>query len=168
LRNIERTGTVPFMAIDLLSKKALAGKVEHDYGHEAEAFFWVGVYDTACYDNGHTVHDAVPTQWNSLRATAMREKKRDYLSSLDGHIATPSQKDVWRGLSLLRVPLRKLQIFERPTEQDPDMLSTQPLFGETPRPFDSSADAVRDEFLRVKHYAESCLSSLNITSTSSS
>jgi hypothetical protein len=169
--NIERTGTVPFMAIDLLSKKALAGKVEHDYGHEAEAFFWVGVYDTACYDNGHTVHDAVPTQWNYLRDTAMRDKKAGYLLSLDAHIATPSQKDVWRGLSLLRFPLRERHIFERPTEQDPNMLSPPPLFGKTPQPFDPSGpkpDAVQDDFLQVKHHAESHLPSLNRASTSSS
>ena len=60
--NTKRTGTVPFMALNLLSTDALAGKVEHDYCHEAEAFFWVGVYDTACYDNGHTVHSTIPAQ----------------------------------------------------------------------------------------------------------
>ncbi|OAX42207.1 hypothetical protein K503DRAFT_661385, partial [Rhizopogon vinicolor AM-OR11-026] len=37
----ERTGTVPFMAIDLLTKKSLAGEVEHLYRHDAESFIWV-------------------------------------------------------------------------------------------------------------------------------
>jgi Fungal protein kinase len=93
--NTERTGTVQFMALDLLSEEALAGEVKHDYCHEAEAYFWVGVYDTACYHNGQTVNNAVPAGWNSLGATAMREKKRDYLSRLGKHRATDSQKDVW-------------------------------------------------------------------------
>jgi hypothetical protein len=171
ISNAERTGTVPFMALDLLSKDALAGKMEHDYGHEAEAYFWVGVYDTACYDNGYTVDDAVPAQWNSLGANAMREKKRDYLSRLAAHIATPSQKDVWKGLSLLQVPLKHRQIFERPTEPDPDMLHLLQLSGLTPQPFDASVqapNAVRNNFLLMKDLAEDHFPSLKRTSTSSS
>jgi len=171
--NTERTGTVPFMALDLLSKKALAGEVKHDYGHEAEAYFWVGVYDTACYHNGLIVDDAAPAQWNSLGATAMRKEKRDYLSSLNEHSATDSQKNVWGGLSLLRLPLKDLQIFERPTEPDPDILSIQlQLTGKTPQPFDASVQepkAVREYFLLVKDHAEGLFGSLlNGTSTSSS
>ncbi|KAG9026629.1 hypothetical protein FRB95_008656 [Tulasnella sp. JGI-2019a] len=37
----ERTGTLPFMAMDLLTKKGLDGKVPHLYRHDLEAFFWV-------------------------------------------------------------------------------------------------------------------------------
>jgi hypothetical protein len=159
------------MALNLLSKKALAGEVEHDYGHEAEAYFWVGVYDTACYDNGHTVHHAVPAQWNSLGANAMREKKTAYLFNLGEHIATPSQKDVWEGLSLLRLPLKQRQIFERPTEPDPKILSLLLLSGTTPQPFnaaDHEPNAVRDHFLLVKRHAEDFFPSLlNRTSASS-
>ncbi|OAX38296.1 hypothetical protein K503DRAFT_770628, partial [Rhizopogon vinicolor AM-OR11-026] len=33
----ERTGTVPFMAMELLTKAALEGKVEHLYRHDAES-----------------------------------------------------------------------------------------------------------------------------------
>jgi hypothetical protein len=35
---LERMGTVPFMALDLLTPKAIAGKVEHMYVHDAESF----------------------------------------------------------------------------------------------------------------------------------
>jgi hypothetical protein len=165
--NTERTGTVPFMALDLLSTKALAGNVVHDYCHEAEAYFWVGVYDTACYDSGRTVHSAVPAQWNSLGAEAMRIQKRDYLSNLStpaGHIPTSSQKDVWKGLSLLRIPLKERQIFERPTE------SNLSLYEFTPQPWDASLhepNAVRKRCLELKDLAESYFPSLSRTSTSS-
>ncbi|KIM31159.1 hypothetical protein M408DRAFT_254820 [Serendipita vermifera MAFF 305830] len=158
------------MALDLLSEKALAGEVEHDYCHEAEAFFWVGVYDTACYDKGRTVDHAVPAQWNSLGANEMRKNKRDYLSSLNNHIATPSQKDVWEGLYLLKVPLTERDIFERPTKPNPLELSVQ-LLGPK-KSFDASVrapEAVRHHFLLAKDAAEKYYSSLlNKTSTSSS
>ncbi|KAG2071623.1 hypothetical protein BDR04DRAFT_1098146 [Suillus decipiens] len=37
----ERTGMIPFMAIDLLTKKAMWSKAEHLYQHIAESFIWV-------------------------------------------------------------------------------------------------------------------------------
>jgi hypothetical protein len=154
-RNTELTGTVPFMALDLLSPEALAGKVEHDYCHEAEAYFWVGVYDTACYDNGHTVHSADPAQWNSLGAIAMRVKKGDYFFNLGKHVATPPQKDVWQGLSLLQVTLEQRKIFARPTEPGLNGLNVRLLYGT--KPFDASVQepkAVRDAFLVVRKFAE--------------
>ncbi|KAG1805109.1 uncharacterized protein HD556DRAFT_1283541, partial [Suillus plorans] len=40
-RGLERTGTVPFMAADLLTPDGVAGKVEHVYAHDAESLIWV-------------------------------------------------------------------------------------------------------------------------------
>ncbi|KAG2062874.1 hypothetical protein BDR04DRAFT_946288, partial [Suillus decipiens] len=40
-RGLERTGTVPFMAANLLTPAAIAGKVEHVYAHDAESLIWV-------------------------------------------------------------------------------------------------------------------------------
>jgi hypothetical protein len=163
-QNAERTGTVPFMALDLLSAQALAGEVAHDYCHEAEAYFWVAVYDMACYDDGCTVGSAVPAQWNSLGAIAMVKGKTHYLFNLHNHVATPSQKDVWKGLSHLRVPLEQGKIFNRPMKQNPsaspEMLE---MLGAMPPPFDASLqepEAVRDGFLSVKAAAEQIIPSL--------
>jgi len=174
-RNTERTGTVPFMALDLLSTKGLAGEVEHDYGHEVEAYFWVGVYDTACYDYGHTVNSAVPARWNSLGALAMREKKTYYLVNLGQHDATSSQKYVWKGLCYLGRLLEQRQIFNRPTEPDPNILTgIDPYLqlSSSTTPFEASVPGVknvRDHFLWVRNNAENCYPSLlNKTSTSSS
>lgn len=170
-RNAIQTGTVPFMALDLLSTEALSGEVEHDYGHEAEAYFWVGVYNTACYDNGCTVDSAVPAQWNSHGVINMWKDKTYYLSNLHKHIATPSQKDVWVGLSYLKVPLEQRQIFKRPTEPDPDILDIGDPNLSSMTPFDALVQepkAVRGHFLQVKHAVERRYPSLLIKPSTSS
>ncbi|KAG1764448.1 hypothetical protein EDD22DRAFT_883542 [Suillus occidentalis] len=41
LSGFECIGTVPFMALDLLTPEAIAGDVEHMYRHDAESFIWV-------------------------------------------------------------------------------------------------------------------------------
>ncbi|KAF9236381.1 hypothetical protein BU15DRAFT_31016, partial [Melanogaster broomeanus] len=40
----ERTGTIPFMAIDLLEPDGQDGKVKHLYRHDMESFIWVFVW----------------------------------------------------------------------------------------------------------------------------
>lgn len=40
-RIVERTGTMPFMALDLLTDNAWRGYVEHLYRHDAESILWV-------------------------------------------------------------------------------------------------------------------------------
>jgi hypothetical protein len=51
-RGFDRTGTTPFLALDLLTKDAQDGKVERRYRHDLESFLWVLMWITACYDNG--------------------------------------------------------------------------------------------------------------------
>ncbi|CAG8617055.1 3220_t:CDS:2, partial [Acaulospora colombiana] len=156
--NTKRTGSLPFMALDLLSKNAVSGKVAHDYCHDAEAFFWVGVYDTACYDNGHTVDNAVPAQWNLPGANTMREERGYYLWNLNKHDATSSQENVWNGLSLLRIPLTERKIFDRPEELPSWELAMRRSLGDpVPEPFDASLhepSAVKAHFLKLKDGAE--------------
>jgi Fungal protein kinase len=48
----ERTGTMPFMALDLLTKDAWAGKVERLYRHDCESFAWVLLWICSRYDKG--------------------------------------------------------------------------------------------------------------------
>ncbi|KAG0706490.1 hypothetical protein DFH29DRAFT_845929 [Suillus ampliporus] len=48
----ERTGTVPFMALDLLSQKGQAGEVKHLYRHDLESFIWVLVWVSFRYREG--------------------------------------------------------------------------------------------------------------------
>ncbi|KAG1744146.1 uncharacterized protein EDB91DRAFT_1221026 [Suillus paluster] len=48
----ERTGTVPFMALDLLSPEGQRGEVEHLYRHDLESFVWVLVWVCLRYRQG--------------------------------------------------------------------------------------------------------------------
>ena len=48
----ERTGTIPFMAIDLLEKEAIQGKVQHLYQHDAESLIWVLAWVCLRYEDG--------------------------------------------------------------------------------------------------------------------
>ncbi|KAG1817637.1 uncharacterized protein BJ212DRAFT_1270302 [Suillus subaureus] len=48
----EHTGTVPFMAIELLTKEAIEGKVKHLYWHDAESFLWVLTWVSLHYQKG--------------------------------------------------------------------------------------------------------------------
>ncbi|KAI9460390.1 hypothetical protein HD554DRAFT_1579092 [Boletus coccyginus] len=56
----ECTGTVPFMALDLLTKEGLAGEIEHIYAYDAESFIWVLVWICLRYDNGELRKDDRP------------------------------------------------------------------------------------------------------------
>ncbi|KAF9245413.1 hypothetical protein BU15DRAFT_34896, partial [Melanogaster broomeanus] len=40
----ERTGTIPFMAIDLLDANGQDGAVRHLYRHDMESFIWVFIW----------------------------------------------------------------------------------------------------------------------------
>ncbi|EEB97765.1 hypothetical protein MPER_02847 [Moniliophthora perniciosa FA553] len=43
-----RTGTVPFMALELLTRKGWRGTVSRKYRHDLESFFWVFVWICGC------------------------------------------------------------------------------------------------------------------------
>ncbi|KIK35380.1 hypothetical protein CY34DRAFT_586747 [Suillus luteus UH-Slu-Lm8-n1] len=51
-RGNERTGTVPFMSINLLTLSAMDGAVDHMYWHYAESLIWVFVWVCLRYKNG--------------------------------------------------------------------------------------------------------------------
>ena len=46
------TGTVPFMALRLLTTEGLAGEIKHIYAYDAESFIWVLVWICLRYDDG--------------------------------------------------------------------------------------------------------------------
>ena len=90
----ERTGTVPFMAIELLSDKAVAGKVEHCYRHDAESFIWVLTWVSLRYEDGKLRSIGRPfDNWLTTDANGCREKKSDFLLNVQSpnqDIAIPS------------------------------------------------------------------------------
>ncbi|KAG0706679.1 hypothetical protein DFH29DRAFT_137520 [Suillus ampliporus] len=78
----ERTGTVPFMALDLLTKQAIAGEVEHLYQHDAESLIWVLGWVCLRYEGGKLLSKDRPLdEWLRVDAIRCRKEKNDFLSS---------------------------------------------------------------------------------------
>jgi len=47
-QGLERTGTLPFMAVELLENEGFDGKIPRRYEHELESFSWVLVWVSRC------------------------------------------------------------------------------------------------------------------------
>ncbi|OAX35651.1 hypothetical protein K503DRAFT_745613 [Rhizopogon vinicolor AM-OR11-026] len=75
----ERTGTVPFMAMELLTKAALEGKAEHLYRHDAESFIWVLTWVCLRYEKGRLIEDRPLDRWLKVSIIRCREKKHDFM-----------------------------------------------------------------------------------------
>ncbi|KAI0758707.1 hypothetical protein C8Q74DRAFT_1359558 [Fomes fomentarius] len=80
----ELTGTVPFMAIDLLTEEAPAGKIRHLYRHDLESFIWVFLWVVHCCLNGEKLARTPFERWSTPDVKACSGAKlgfllRDYL-----------------------------------------------------------------------------------------
>ena len=51
-QGLERTGTLPFMAMELLENEGFDGKIPRRYDHELESFTWVLVWVSRCVLDG--------------------------------------------------------------------------------------------------------------------
>ncbi|KAG1730180.1 hypothetical protein EDB19DRAFT_2027536 [Suillus lakei] len=78
---LERTGTVPFMAVNLFMPEAIAGKVEHIYAHDAESFVWVLTWICLRYEGGKLLSKPRPLE-ELLKVDALvtAEKKTHFWS----------------------------------------------------------------------------------------
>ncbi|KAI0666869.1 hypothetical protein C8Q78DRAFT_983472 [Trametes maxima] len=76
------TGTIPFMAIELLTTEALSGCVRHLYRHDLEAMFWVYIWVVCCYGNGKRLEPlpAKFAEWTTGDVTECRQSKEDLLA----------------------------------------------------------------------------------------
>ncbi|KAG1767569.1 hypothetical protein EDD22DRAFT_296377 [Suillus occidentalis] len=94
---LERTGTVPFMAIDLLSPVAIAGNVEHVYAHDAESFIWVLAWVCLRYENGQLLSKNRPLEeWLKCDAAQCRKEKNNFVAvGLQDHHPSQSHKVSW-------------------------------------------------------------------------
>ncbi|TRM67315.1 hypothetical protein BD626DRAFT_99120 [Schizophyllum amplum] len=85
------TGTIPFMAIDLLSPEAMRGEVRHLYRHDLEAMIWVFVWIMCCYNAGRSrpVPEEV-AEWTVQDPDAADGGKRKFSSRFNRSVAAPS------------------------------------------------------------------------------
>lgn len=70
----ERTGTLPFMALDLLTEKGLVGGVEHVYRHDLESFWWVLVWIIFRLIGGKLRDNPPLSDWNDGFAVCRTSK----------------------------------------------------------------------------------------------
>ncbi|KAG1760929.1 hypothetical protein EDD22DRAFT_731457, partial [Suillus occidentalis] len=76
----EGTGTVPFMALDLLTEEAIKGQVKHLYQHDAESFIWVLTWVCICYEDGVYIGKRTTlNDWLRVDALRCQEKKSSFL-----------------------------------------------------------------------------------------
>ncbi|KIN99501.1 hypothetical protein M404DRAFT_810069 [Pisolithus tinctorius Marx 270] len=76
----ERTGTMPFMAIDLLEEDGQDGKVEHLYRHDMESFIYVFIWISLQYMNGKPLHPGPLDSWTKVDARECSKKKIYFLA----------------------------------------------------------------------------------------
>ena len=70
-----RTGTKPFMAIDLLGNPTDV----HRYRHDLESMFYVIVYVTSRYHEGQELDDPPLQCWEALGEVALKAEKKAFL-----------------------------------------------------------------------------------------
>jgi hypothetical protein len=79
-QNHDRTGTLPFLALTLLTKEAMEGTVPHIYSHDAESFIWVLIWILHRYRDGTTeiTRNKGPLlRWLSPNFEEIRSAKKD-------------------------------------------------------------------------------------------
>ncbi|KIK34033.1 hypothetical protein CY34DRAFT_17991 [Suillus luteus UH-Slu-Lm8-n1] len=93
----ECTGTVPFMALDLLTEEAIEGQVKHMYQHDAESFIWVLTWVCICYEDGVYIGKRTGlNDWLRVDALRCQEKKSSFLFSGRKTITpSSSHRGIW-------------------------------------------------------------------------
>ncbi|KAH9934136.1 uncharacterized protein B0H18DRAFT_870057 [Fomitopsis serialis] len=83
----ERTGTVPFMALDLLTEAYWNGQRERLYRHDLEAFVWVAMYFAWAFDDEGLEDLTSPVQvWLTGDYDQCRLAKGDFLRTRAGEL----------------------------------------------------------------------------------
>ena len=75
----ERTGTIPFMALDLLTHEYWNGEIKRLYRHDLEAFIWILPWVFLQYEGRKLSNKPVFERWNSSDYIAVRAFKKEYL-----------------------------------------------------------------------------------------
>ena len=85
----ERTGTIPFMALDLLENHGKKGIVKHVYRHDLESFIWVLVWLTLQYRNGEKISGPLDEWAQGNAENCLSRKCRFFFNykSLPKHVA---------------------------------------------------------------------------------
>ncbi|KAG1766876.1 hypothetical protein EV702DRAFT_980584 [Suillus placidus] len=93
----QRTGTVPFMARELLTEDGQLGKVKHLYRHDLESFIWVFAWISLRYRQGILLPRRLRPfdEWATLGAVACGEKKLVFLDKLTPSAPPDTDSSLW-------------------------------------------------------------------------
>lgn len=91
----ERTGTMPFMALDLLTNDAWDGKIARLYRHDCESFAWVLLWISCRYENGKEIRNPPLGEFITSDYNRCFEGKHAIISKLKDIAATPSYENSW-------------------------------------------------------------------------
>lgn len=76
----DRTGTVPFMAVDLLTHKYWNGDIVRLYRHEFEAFLWILPFVFLRYQNGEPQRKTPVEGWMTSNYITCTQQKTHFCS----------------------------------------------------------------------------------------
>ncbi|KAI0055907.1 hypothetical protein BV25DRAFT_1921449 [Artomyces pyxidatus] len=100
---LERTGTLPFQALELLTDEYWRGEVERLYRHDLEALIWVLPWVFLRMKGERTVKNPPLEAWQTSKYRTCYVKKLVFLGDMPDYSASPSWKIEWRwGGQLLR------------------------------------------------------------------
>ena len=125
----ERTGTMPFMALDLLTKDAWDGKVRRLYRHDCESFAWVLLWICCRYEDGKEIHEAPLSKLITDDFEVCYAEKLAYHRGL---AATTSYEPYWRAvMDLVNWSLyRHLKAEHNQTSREPAAPEEEPTIHE--------------------------------------
>ncbi|KIK35621.1 hypothetical protein CY34DRAFT_95771 [Suillus luteus UH-Slu-Lm8-n1] len=96
----ERTGTVPFMTLDLLTEEAIEGQVKHLYQHDVESFIWVLTWVCICYEDGEYIGKGTELHdWLKVDARGCFSLKSGFLNDGRKTIEPSSSHEVIWGVA---------------------------------------------------------------------
>ena len=126
----DNTGTLPFMALDLLSEKGLHGEIPRRYRHEAESFTWclICLYFATVEDEGgenRTRHPHPLSEWFQgwQRSYNAKFALRWHQNIAGVRLAHPNTRDLAYALHEYWVNRYKKQFTHLPNKADPSRLA---------------------------------------------
>ncbi|KZS99783.1 uncharacterized protein LAESUDRAFT_732881 [Laetiporus sulphureus 93-53] len=160
----EQTGTIPFMAIDLLSREYYCGEIVRLYRHDFESFLWVLAYVLLRGFSGE--QDEEFKKWNTGNHDRCRAFKNNFLGTLVRWRARGENALVWKDagfrlLRWLRVKLYRMDDLRDLRKWAPDELSESDLEEVNRWDDQSNHSAVQllkeAESVMMKHLADSSI-----------
>ncbi|KAG2137854.1 uncharacterized protein EDB93DRAFT_1090936 [Suillus bovinus] len=108
-RGNERTGTIPFTALELLSAQGQRGEVKHLYRHDIESFMWCLAWISLRYENGALlpVKSRHLDDWATSDAVTCGMLKLYFLNNLKEYRSPHIESPTWKFLVESFVVLKK-------------------------------------------------------------